>query len=108
MLYVNTKQTKEPNKNTALLVIWPFYCINPGWELTTAAPLPVCMPPSHGTLIGVPGLLWVYGVVPWRAAKSSRVWTTRKSSPPTLREKKERRSSDVYDETRCLAGSNQS
>lgn len=27
--------------------------------LTTAAPLPVCRPPSQGMLMGVPGLLWV-------------------------------------------------
>jgi hypothetical protein len=41
-------------------------------------------------LMGVPGELWVYGVVPWSVPKSSRDWTTRKSSPPVLeRDKKD-------------------
>lgn len=47
---------------------------------TTDAPLPVCVLPSHGMLIGVPGLLCVYGVVPWTAVKSSRACITKKSS----------------------------
>ena len=47
---------------------------------TTDAPLPVCVLPSHGMLIGVPGLLCVYGVVPCTAVKSSRACITKKSS----------------------------
>jgi len=59
-------------------------------RLTTAAPLPVCTPPSQGMLMGVPGLLWVYGVVPWSVPKSSRECTTRKSSPHVLKRERDR------------------